>query len=243
MRVKSFIVLMAAAVSFGVWSCGGGGGGGSFGDLAGTWFGVWEDHDFEAAFNLQMDISSGGKITNVLEDDAPVVFGPDDTLLEGQLSKDADGVYSIDWNDDSIGGIIVDDTNMHMAYLDDLFFVGILQKGATSLPVYNEQHFVGTWTGYSVWVDPNLDITDEADTVINVSSQLDVIGTTVAGAYTGSILGGFDLSRGVVSGENTAGTAFFHMFLSVDRMFAATYSCPNTYTDFYDCEFGGWAKQ
>jgi hypothetical protein len=87
-----------------------------------------------------------------------------------------------------------------------------------------------------------LDIIDEANTVMTVDSNFDVIGTTVAGAFAGSLLDWVDQSRGVAYGENTAGNIFFHIFLSVDKMFSATYSCPDTYFDYYDCEFGGWAK-
>ena len=235
MRVRTAVVLLVMVISLGMISCGGGGGGTSFPELAGTWFGVWEDHPGEA-FTVEMTINSKGQVTSVLENGS-------DIELTGSVSKDSSQVYSVEWDDGSFGGFLIDPTNAHFAYLDEFFFVGIFQKDASALPVFTEPNYEGTWSGYSVWVDTDMNIVNEADTVITVDSQSEVIGTTVAGAFSGTILGWFDKTRGVASGENTAGDIFFHIFLSVDKQFATTFSCPDDYVDFDDCEFGGWSKQ
>ena len=242
MRIRIFAVLLAVIVSAGMIACGGGGGGGgSFGFLVGTWFGTWESQGsyIEA---LEMTIDSKGRISNVLGDG--IIYGNGSGGdLAGQITEESDPIYSVDWNYGSTGGFILGGDDGHFAYLDDEFFVGIVQKAPAVMPAFNLSDYEGTWNGYTVTVDAGMNVVDELDSVIYVNNQLDVIGTTVSGAFSGSIQSWRDQINGVAGGTDTAGTATFSIFLSYDKQFAATYACPNGFVDFDECEYGGWEKQ
>jgi hypothetical protein len=244
MRVKCLIFVLTAVISLGMIACGGGGGGGgtSYPELAGTWTGVWEQHwdgfdPVQIQYTVKMTIDSKGRnITSVLEDGF-------DLGITGKITRDSSQVYTVEWDDGAWGGFLVEEGNAHFAYLDDFFYVGIFQKGDLKLPAYQLSDYVGTWTGYSVLVDENMDIVMDGDTVINVDNEDNVFGTTLMGAIAASVQGFVDPVRGVIEGGDPGGNFFVHIFLSVDKMFTASYACPSTYEDYYDCEFGGWAKQ
>ena len=242
-----FLIVLAVCFPLVMIACGGGGGGGggddgiSLADMAGTWFGTYEGPD---VCTIQVTIDSSGNMTDWEEDSI-------DMAWTGTLVQEDDQVFSFSvttGGGEFIGGLLVDPSGTYAAYLDDDDFVGILQKGATALPGdFDDSDFVGSWDGYSVWVNSDLDIVNEGSTEMTVypaPGALPVIGTSLSGAFAGTLEGWVaGATYGVAGGQDVEEGIFFEVFLSVDKQAAASYACPFMYVDFItDCEFGGWVR-
>jgi hypothetical protein len=234
-----FFIVLAIVLPLTSISCGGGGGGGpSISDLAGTWFGVLVDNDFEPhTYEVTMD--SSGNMDDFYMDE--VSF----PTLSGTVSKESDRIFTFVFNDGTEGGFITDRSGSHIAFLNEDFLHGVMELGATDLPAYSATNYYGSWRGYSAWLDNDMAIVDEGPTDITVSEPSQVSGTTLNGEFEGTIvMFTGDPGYGVVGGVNDAGTVLFEMALSADKSFIATAACVIAVDiDINDCEFGAWTRR
>jgi hypothetical protein len=249
MRSTRVAVLASALFLF---ACGGGGGGGGNSptpatNLAGTWSGQLEDGN-SVMHTVQVTIDATGKITQIKQDGTIVQDGSGTGRpLTGNVFVAGTNLYSFTFTDGTHGGFYADASATHMAFLDDNTNIGVLQNGATlPLPAFAATDIGGSWTGYDIDLDANLNVIRTYNTSANVTS-------TAPRAFTGTdaVNGGFggqfadtpDLVNGRWTGTftQTPATGLVHAFMSADKTFAGTASCPSTATDFIaDCTFSVW---
>jgi len=241
MRGKILVlVIMAMVLPLAGVSCGGGGGGGgglSFEDLAGTWFGVMVDFNFDA-HTYQLTMDSSGHMTDFYMDEISL------PAVSGTAFKESGRTFSFLMNNGIEGGFITDESGTHLAFLNEIFLRGVMEKGATELPPFSTTDYIGTWNGYSVWLDADLEVINEGSTVINIDSVYHVMGTGLVGALAGSIEAFLDPAHGVAWGTDDADSVYFELALSVDRTFMATIAClVSLDIEITDCEFGAYTEE
>lgn len=232
------VVCLSTILAVTILSCGGGGDRESVPELEGTWLGALENPGGPHVY--QMTIDSSGDIREFKEDGV-------DLPRSATISRESDRLYSIQFESGAFGGLIVDQDADHALYLDNWFTVGVLQKGGTEFPDpdhFQTTDYVDSWSGYSIWVDSDMEVANAGTTTLVVDNEFDVIGTTLAGAFAGTIFGWSSGTSyfGISEGEKNTEDIFFKMFLSVDKQFMATYACPTGIIEFYDCEYGGWTR-
>lgn len=202
MRRSVLAIGISMLVAFFYFSCGGGGDsdGGSVGNLQGVWFGVIEDENGKLEeFNLQVDGSG-----NIVE-----------VKIEGVITGDT-GLINEDWDENLFhvifdfnpgissplgGGImIVDDSYLHATYGDSAdglgFFIGVLEKGATSLPAFAASDIVGNYTvgGAYEFIDSSGTWNWEGDFIsMTVNPDLTFSGTSPDGPFSGGFNAPLDL--------------------------------------------------
>jgi hypothetical protein len=238
----------AFACALFLFGCGGGGGGGGGGgptpatNLAGTWSGELEDGAL-VMHTVQVTIDATGKITQVNQDGGTIAG------LTGNVFVAGTNLYSFTFSDGTHGGFFADASATHIAFLDDNTNTGVLQKGATlPLPAFATTDVVGSWTGYNVDLDANLNITSTftSSAIVANNGTRTFTGTdAVNGAFSGNLGGAVDTTNGRWQGTFTQGTVSgtVHVFVSADKQYAGTWNCPNTAADFIgDCTFSSWHK-
>ena len=240
MRVKILVLAIAVMVLpiAGV-SCGGGGGGdGSpFEDLAGTWYGVMVDFLFEP-HTYQFTMDASGHMTDFYMDE--VSF----PALSGTGVNESGRIFNFLMNDGTEGGFITDESGTHLAFLTEDFLRGVLEKGATELPVFFTTDYEGTWNGYSIWLDADLEIANEGPTTMTIDNDYHIMGTGLAGAFAGSIEAFLDSDYGVAWATDESDSTYIELALSVDRTFMATIACAVSLDiEITDCEFGAYTEQ
>ena len=225
--------------------CGGGGGGGDSGGgappsnpatgLTGTWFGSMEDAAL-GMHTLRATIS-GTSITEVQLDNT--ITGQTGTITQSSQSAQ---IYSFSLNDGTTGGFFLDTAAAHAAFLDTDDSFGVLQKGATSLPTFTNADLAGSFSGIVVTVTANLSSFTTATSSATCTST-----TTTSCSVTDS---GGTTSASFQSTVNTTGRflgsipgGIVRAFLSADKAFGGTYSCPNGSSFPAGCEFTAWRKQ
>jgi len=233
-----FILVLMTAVGLTI-QCGGGGGGGgmSVAKLEGTWFGVVRDN-VENAHTMEMTIDASGIISDIYLD-AKLMIG-----LSGTVANDSGNIFGFVMSDGLEGGFMADDSATHMGYLDEDFLVGVLQKGASNVPSYAGTDFQGTWSGYSIWLDADLEIVESGSTNMTIDATYDAVGTVLIGTFDGYIAG-WSPPWGIAWGWDDTETYYFEVLMSTDKQFVATWSCEDVVETWYveDCEFGVWSKQ
>ena len=228
------IVLPLAGVS-----CGGGGSGGgpSVEDLAGTWFGVMVDTGFNT-HTYQFTMDSSGNMSDFYMDE--VSF----PALSGTAARESRRIFNFLMNDGTEGGFISDENGNHLAFITEDFLRGVLEKGATELPVFSTLDYQGTWNGYSIWLDADLEIANEGPTTLTIDSAYHIMGTGLAGAFAGSIVASLDSDHGVAWGTDESESTYMELALSVDRTFMATIACVVSFDiEITDCEFGAYTEE
>lgn len=239
----SFLLFLAA--------CGGGGGSSTsttsttttsltVASLTGTWYGSQEDQNL-VMHSMSVTVNSSGIISQISVDGVSTGQYSTSAIVQNAANKN---LFSATLNDGTIVGFFADNTASHVAYLDQNTNVGALQKGATSLPTFAGTDVVGAWTGYSVTLDSLMNL------VSKFSSNATVTGTTftgtdtAAGAFSGSFTtwnSVYGRYRGTFTQSTVSGIV--RTFLSADKTFAMSYSCPNGVTGFVSvCTFSAWSK-
>lgn len=236
-------------------ACGGGGGGDNnptppagtdpaVAALAGTWFGVLEDPNF-VLHRISVVVNSAGKVTEERIDDVV------QTGLTADISEVSGQIFSFVFSDGTEGGFIVDASGIHAGFLDDGFNFGVLQKGATSLPVYANANLVGSWSGYGVTVDNAFNIAAPFNSSATVNTGGTFTGSDTSGGAFSGALGDVDPEFGRFFGDvsndsDPTNVGFVGVFLSVDMLFVASYACFDDNNDGFftpdECSFTAWNK-
>lgn len=247
--------LMAASIVIvgilGLTACGGGGDGSSpapgpgVGDLQGSWLGAYQI--ITTPYTLGVELTDAGNITEVRRDGA-LLFG-----LTGSVAKEHGNIFGFTLSDGTSGGFFADNRTQHIAFLDEDGNFGVLQKNAGSLPTYFSNDLAGRWSGYTVALDANMNITREGtsnaivENVVNGTSAF--TGKDIYGDFGGSF-SAFSNSRGFYVGSwSSPGVPTGGMvvaWLSADKTFIAAWACTgtNTYVAFIpNCSFSAWQKQ
>jgi hypothetical protein len=241
MRGKILVLaILAIVLPLAGIACNGGGGGEgrlSVEDLSGTWFGVMVDLTFEA-HTYQFTMDSSGNMSDFYMDEVPF------PTFTGTTVQESGRIFNFLMSDGTEGGFITDENGTHLAFLTENFLRGVMEKGATELPVFSTLDYQGTWNGYSIWLDTDLAIANEGPTTLNIDSAYDVTGTGLGGAYAGSIKAFLDDDYGVAWGTDESSITYFELALSVDRTFMATIVCfVSLDIEITDCEFGAYTEQ
>jgi hypothetical protein len=242
MRGKLLVLaIMAVVLPLAGGACNGGGGGEgrlSVEDLAGTWFGVMVDPVF-TAHTYQFTIDPRGDMSGFYMDDVSY------PTFAGTAYRESGRIFNFLMNDGTKGGFIADENGTHLAFLTENFQRGVMEKWATELPVFEGPDYQGTWNGYSIWLDAYFEIDNEGPTNFTVDSDFHVLGTGLAGAFSGTFipLAG-EPGYGVLRGTIGSGIGIFEMAPSVDRTFMATLACVVSFDiEIKDCEFGAYTKE
>src|SRR5262249_8200021 len=135
-------------------------------------------------------VDSKGKVTNI--------------KLNGTVLEDSPGVpqtatifvagtnlYSFVASDGTRAGFYADAGATHAAFLDEFGEVGVLQHGAAlPLPACAGADIAGSWTGYTVDLDANLNVsrTFNSSATVTNTTNFPFTGTdAVAGAFSGTL--------------------------------------------------------
>lgn len=165
--------------------CGGGGDeeASTVGNLQGTWLGVIDDLSGKLQ-EFSMEIDSGG---NVVE----VQVGGSTTGNTGYINEDWDeNLFHVRYNTSGLlqGGVmIVDNGYRYATYADQDLYIGVLQKGAASLPSYAVSDVVGSYNGgaYVFTVDSGTWNWDGEAISMTVESSLAFTGNAPGEAFSG----------------------------------------------------------
>jgi len=224
-------------------SCGGVGGGSGWIDrLEGTWYGGGIDDFVVTSYHdwyVTLTMDAAGNITLIN-------LNGTDTSITGIVTAVDDSLYTIEFNDASTGQIIVDETFGYMVFIgnfgfsvhgstehSDLFFA-VLQKGATSLPTYNNTDVDGAWNGFGyAYCSSNDSFYRFAPGSMNISGVNPTDPRTVTGVGPSPVSwpGSLSLYSDVLgwwrgSRQDTTGMLFLR--LSPDKQFAGAYLEVNT---------------
>lgn len=225
-------------------ACGGGGGDGdpggpsghSVASLQGSWYGTMRDTG-GTLHTVQIFIDGAGNITSILQDG----IGQGVT---GVITKVSAKVFGLLLSDGTDAGFIVDGAGTHAGYLDDGFYFGALQKGASSIPTYASGDVVGSWSGYGVTVDGAFELDQEFSSSATVDGGFQISGSDgLFGNFTGefqSIISAWGVYQGIYDNGIDTGTVV--AFLSADKSFAASYACKNGGTFPTGCSYTAWNK-
>lgn len=216
-------------------SCGGGDSDGSSdaGNLDGTWAGNLED-PFGTMHTFSVTISNDN-ITSMRQDGV-------DTGLTGTITQESTNVFGFTLSDATEGGFIADAARQHVAFVDEEFSVGALQKGASALPSFAQADIAGTTSGATVTTD-----------FVTFQEFTGTITCNSSGSCNGSddLVGNFSaflsytsLGRWTGMSSFSSGTANVSVFLTADKQFAGFWSCDfsggGTFPQ--DCSFSAWLR-
>jgi len=196
--------------------------------LAGTWYGSIEDMA-GTLHTLSVTIDTSGNITSTLVDGTS-------TGTTATITADAtySQVYDFLYSDGTSGGFIPDSAKQHAAFIDDAGNIGVVQKGATSLPTYSQGMLTGSWSGLSLTLDSSYTISSfNGSTSMTADASGNLSGSDIWGSFTGtatlvSSLGDASYGRYYGSYNFTGGTGGNIYFLTPDGMFAASYAGTTT---------------
>ena len=234
-------------------SSSGGGGGGSDDAghvLDGVWFGTIEDSDGNIT-DLQVTIEDRVITRIVLDGDVITTVG---TL---ELIAGEDRVYSTVLNDEGDlidGGFVHSEGGEHIAYVGEDLTFALLERGATSLPGFQQGDVLGeSYSGISVLVGPGFEFDSAFSSEVALAAD---------GSFTGSDATGLDFVE-AAGGELTLTSASFgvwdgrfeaddagdvstgdiRLFASADLSVVFVYACEDGGTFSEDCYFALWEVQ
>ncbi len=240
MRVFGTTLVLGVAVLL-ISACGGSSGGGSSGSgggggvplssLSGTWFGTIEDPVGDL-HTISLSVNSTGEITSERIDGSS-------TGLTGVIEKVSGTIFGFVLSDGTEGGFIVSAGGTHAGFLDEDFNFGVVQKGASSLPIFVEGDVVGTWSGFGVLINSNFEVTGQSSSSATVNSNFLYSGNDISGSFNGII--DFYSEEFGVFWDTLPGDVIVGIFLSPDKLFAATYGCEGFF-NFSNCSFNLWNR-
>ncbi len=228
---RSFLIIgVSLFLSIMVFSCGSGGNGdeegSSVGNLQGTWFGVIDNLQGTLEdFSVQID--SDGNVVDV---------------SIGGVSSGNTGYINDDWDENLFhvryttgstlqGGVmIVDNGYRYATFVDGNLYIGVLEKGAVSLPLYAASDIVGSYSGgaYEFTEDSSGTYNWEGDAIsMAVDNSLALSGNSPSGVFSGGFnttlrdatYGGYEGTMDVP----TVDTFDIMALVSPDKNFVAAY--------------------
>lgn len=222
--------------------------------LAGTWFGSFDDTNSVRNFEFTIDADAI----------ADIKLNGTDTRLTGTLTKASEiprafrFVLTSNGAEISRGIMLADPSATYVAYLDRFFEFGVLQKGATALPAYAQADIDGAWVGDTVKA------TTDFTTLTSESASADCAATTPATTSPSSqctmTIGPTNRAATNVVLDDAAGrwlgtfadtpppatapaNVAIRAFLSADKNFSGWWACHNFAGGFPEtCDFSAWAR-
>lgn len=202
--------------------------------LTGTWFGTLEDGTGDMHV-VQVTVS-GASITSIVVDGIT-------QSNTGTIAKENGQVFSYLLTDGTIGGFFVDPSSTYLAFVNDWFEFGVLQKGATALPSYVLNDIDGSWSGITIVTDFD---TFTQHTSTATCTTLTCSASASSGiSSTASFIGPFDAVHGRWIGTYTnsaSSSGPVNGFLSADKQFAGTWACDAAGFFPGDCSFSAWKR-
>jgi len=236
----AFLFLSIAVV---LSSCGGGGGGNNKptpnpSSLTGTWYGYLLDNG-GILHILQVTVNANNTITGELVDNSATGITHTIAPVSGYPQ-----LFSLQGSDNSKSGFYVDSSFTYAVSVDPTPALVVLQKGATNLPNYSTSDAVGTWSGFEVVVDGNMNLVETYTSTATVLQNLTLTVNNKYGNTTGTITqfppyGAFNAT--VTLPGNIAGSGV--ILMSADKSFAGGLACPNSAASIADCSCSAWKKQ
>ncbi len=212
----------------------GNGGGGLSQNLDGHWYGVVQDDNF-ILMTLRLTVS-GNSIPQIEEGGA--ISG-----VTGVITEEANQVYSVALSDGRDAGFVTDTSATHAMFVDDEFNVGVVEKGATVLPVYSNTDIDGNYVGIEVQTD----FTGFSQNALSGSCAHPACAATAAGITTDFVLSNVDPAFGRWLATFTDSAMQMGMnatvLLSADKTFAASAACINPTFSIADCKLRSWERQ
>jgi len=152
-------------------------------------------------------------------------------------------IFEFTLSDATEGGFFVDVQIQHVAFVDDAFDFGVLQKGATAFPnVVAGDLFNRTYSGVTVVTDSQFEIS----TVVTSSAAVDGVGNFTGSDSAGTTFNGFldfDSARGRWIGSyqsNPPESGEVRAFISTDELFVGTWACSPDFRAFPACSYAAW---
>ena len=210
--------------------------------LAGSWFGTFEDN-IGIMHSLSVTINSSGAITQILVDAV-------NNGITGTITKSPSGtsLFSFSFSSGQVGGFHVDSGVAHAAFLVDDFSIGVLQKGASSLPTYLANDIAGAWSGYSVTLNSDFSVNQTFNSNATVDNNMSrtFVGSDIYGTFSGSFpttsINTTTYGRWIGTYYNASTSGPVRVFLSPDKIFAATWACNTPISFPTGCSFSAWQK-
>lgn len=258
-RGRRLLSAFGLVMVMGLTACGGddggvfdsdGGGSGSGGDSDsesssttatpnGTWRGNLEDAG--SGMHTTTVTISGGQITSILIDGT-------DQGVTGTVTREQGDFWIYELSDGTTGGFIFDDEFEHATFVDQDTNIGVIEKGASSLPSFNQTDIALTASGTVV----NLTGSFEVESVGSSSISCDGSGNCNG---NDSLVGDFTVSSLALSGDglgrwlgqfnnNVPESGVARAFVTADKGFAGSWMCPDTATSFIGgCSFHAWRAE
>lgn len=185
MKKTVLVIGVTLIASFMILGCGGGGDdeASSVGNLAGTWLGVIDDLSGTLEeFSVQID--GAGNVVDVM-------IGGSSTGNIGYINEDWDeNLFHVRYTAGSTlqGGVmIVDSAYRYATFADGNLYIGVLEKGAASLPSYAASDIVGNYDGGAYeFVDSAGTWNWEGDAIsMTTNNDLTFSGNSPSGAFFG----------------------------------------------------------
>jgi len=212
---------------------------GGAGGLSGTWNGTIENPSFLL-----------GAITVVLDGSSITVTTPDGTQ-GGSFAQEQGNIHGFQLADGTLGGFMTDSAGSHAGFVDEEFYFGAVQKGASVLNTSNSSNFsssdiAGSWSGTTVELTgADMGISEVYSSNASVGTDWYISGSDSYGSYSGSVQN-YDGRYGRYDFEVYSGSETYvgGQFLTQDKLFAAGYSCPQSVGYYLSyCGFTIWNKQ
>ncbi len=252
MKIINLVAIFALGAVLFLVACGGGGSG-SLSNLAGTWYGNYDNSG--TARTLSVTVSSSNSITSVSVDGT-------DQGLTGSISNVQSNLYSYilykgsAFNDE--GGFLVDAAKKHAGFLSSVGDFGVVEKGGSTAAItYTVADLDGTWSGYTISLDNLGNITNYDDTSTVTVDGVDgsFTGSNASGAFANAVggeLAVLNSSHGAYEGlyDDATGISggYVQVWISPDKTFAAAYACDPAWgtsprNGLSVCTYSSWVKQ
>lgn len=227
--------------------------------LAGTWFGTFDDTSSVRTFEFTVD--EAGVMSAIRLEGSP-------TNLSGSITKATEVGrafrFSVASNGNEIanGMMMVDPAGTYMLYVDRHASFGALQKGATELPDYALGDIDASWTGDAVTTPTGFGTLSQTPTSAQCAPTdpatdppTSRCSVTVGGTERVVSNLRMDHDRGRFIGSFTddpqappGARAVMRAYLSPDKNFAAVWACDD-FVEFgrdkqtENCDFSAWTRQ
>jgi len=249
-RKKALVAVGSAffALALLIYGCGGGGGDGGGGggftptftnvpleDLAGDWLGAFREHlGWTTPHTVSFNLDNTGNLTQLVVDGTALA-------LTATVTEVSDQVFRFASQDNNyIGTIVVDNTADHIGFtatlkindininMIDNNVVGVVERGASGFPAYDNADVVGSWSGPGVAVDPGYNQVEKWELRATVDAGMSIsMSDSSGGSATGQISfdifgGGFGTYTG--NGFDDEGDFFaIDSLMSPDKTFIAVW--------------------
>jgi hypothetical protein len=152
--------------------------------------------------------------------------------LQSNFEKNTSTLFTMVDSNDIRGMVVVDAQATHLGWMDEENNIGVLQKNASQLPIFDVADIDGQWSGEGFWCNANMDflIDDlQSDMSVNnlVFSVQDNYNTDINGSFL-AWWSRYGAWRGLYNPNVLGESGSFTSLLTVDKNFVATFSIDNS---------------